>query len=312
MENKVNYSVVGAFVLVLGAALIAGVLWLAAGVNTQKKALPYQSIMKESVAGLSLDAPVKYLGVDVGKVTGIAIDPQNSRQVRLLFMIESGTPIKQDSEAVLKTQGLTGIAYVELSGGTASSPALVAAADGAIPSIRSTPSLSARLENVFTNVLSNVDRTAANLNAVLDADNRDALKQVLADTAAVTRALALQQHALSAGIANAALTASNAARASAQLGPAIEQISVSAQAVAGMADVAKEASAGAGRTVAAAELGVRQLSNETLPEMDRLLAELNQLAPAMRRFSEQTTANPTSLLVGGPVRPAGPGERARP
>ena len=36
-ETKVNYAVVGAFVLVLGAVLIAGVLWLASGGASQKK-----------------------------------------------------------------------------------------------------------------------------------------------------------------------------------------------------------------------------------------------------------------------------------
>ena len=130
MQDKVNYALVGAFVIVLGAALVAGVLWLASGASGQKRYDTYQSIIQESVAGLNIDAPVKYLGVDVGKVSEIAIDPLNSRQVRLRFLIERGTPIKQDSEAVLKTQGLTGIAYVELSGGSAGSPPLVAAADG--------------------------------------------------------------------------------------------------------------------------------------------------------------------------------------
>ena len=98
MENKVNYAIVGAFVLALSAILIAGVLWLAAGGNTQKKYAPYQSIIQESVAGLNLDAPVKYLGVDVGKVSAISIDPNDSRQVILRFLIERGTPIKQDTE----------------------------------------------------------------------------------------------------------------------------------------------------------------------------------------------------------------------
>jgi len=122
MDDKVNYTVVGAFVVLLGAALVAGVLWLAAGAHGGKRYGTYQTIMRESVSGLNVDAPVKYLGVDVGKVKEIAIDTADSSRVRLRFLIEQGTPIKMDTEAVLKTQGLTGIAYVELSGGTADSP----------------------------------------------------------------------------------------------------------------------------------------------------------------------------------------------
>ena len=112
MDDKVNYTLVGAFVLALGAALVAGVLWLAAGTGKREAMDPYAAIITESVAGLNLNAPVKYLGVDVGKVSLIRLDPQNSRQVLLQFRIEPGTPIKSDSEVVLKTQGLTGIAYV--------------------------------------------------------------------------------------------------------------------------------------------------------------------------------------------------------
>ena len=97
----------------------AGVLWLASGGAWQKKVDLYRAIEDESVAGLNLNAPVKYNGVDVGKVRAIELDHANPNRVNLLFAIERGTPIREDTIAVLKTQGLTGIAYVELSGGAA-------------------------------------------------------------------------------------------------------------------------------------------------------------------------------------------------
>ena len=77
MDDKVHCTLVGAFVLLLGAAPVAGVLWLAAAAGGQRHYDTYQSIVRESVAGLSIDAPVKYLGVDVGKVSEIVIDPAN-------------------------------------------------------------------------------------------------------------------------------------------------------------------------------------------------------------------------------------------
>ena len=272
----------------------------------------YQAVIQESVAGLNLDAPVKYLGVDVGKVTRIGIDPQNSEQVRLEFLIERGTPIKEDSVAVLKTQGLTGIAYIELSGGSADAPPLVMGADGVPPTIPFKPSLAARLENVLTNVLGNIDRVSDNLNAVFDNDNRIALKSMLADTAALAHALASKQRALTAGIDDAARTARLTAQAGRQLGPTLDRIAASALAVERMADVANRASARAGRAADAAASGVQQLGGETLPELTRLMAELNQLSASLRHLSEQTTANPSSLLVGHPAPRPGPGESARP
>ena len=312
MEDKVNYTLVGAFVIALGAALVAGVLWLAAGASGKKRYDGYQSIVAESVSGLNIDAPVKYLGVDVGKVSEIAIDPSNSRQVRLRFLIEHGTPIKQDTEAVLKTQGLTGIAYVELSGGSEGSPPLVATVEGGIPSIVSKPSLSTRLESVLTTVLTSVDRMSSSLNSVFDADNRVALKQTLADAATLAHALAAQQDALGTGIADAARTARNTAQASARLAPAIERIAAAADAIDKMAKVATLASASAGRSVDAAASGVQQISIDTVPALEQLLGELNQLAGSLQRLSEQTGRNPNSLLLGAPARKAGPGERATP
>ena len=312
MEDKVNYSLVGAFVMALGAALVAGVLWLAAGVGGRQATDPYQAFIQESVAGLDVQAPVKYLGVDVGKVSGIEIDPQNPQQVRLRFLIGRGTPIKQDSVAVLKTQGLTGIAYVELSGGSPDSPALVAGAGGGPPTIPFKPSLSARLENVLGNVLGNIDRVSNNLNAVFDADNRAALKALLADTAVVAHTLAARQAAIGAAVTDTARTARLAARAGEQLAPTLDRIAASARAVERMAESAGHASASAGRAADAAASGVQQLNGEALPELTRLMSELNELSTSLRRLSEQTAGSPSSLLLGSPTPRPGPGESETP
>ncbi|MDZ7589779.1 MAG: MlaD family protein [Rubrivivax sp.] len=312
MDDKVNYSLVGLFVLALGAALVAGVLWLAAGLGGQQAMNTYQAVIKESVAGLNVDAPVKYLGVDVGKVSRIQIDPRNSQQVRLHFLIDRGTPIKQDSLAVLKTQGLTGIAYIELSGGSAGSQPLLAGADGVPPTIPFKLSLGARLENVLTNVLGNVDRTSNNLNAVFDADNRVALKALLADTAAVAHALAAQKAALGAGVADAARTARLAAQAGERLAPTLDRIAASALAVERLAEVASGASTRAGLAADAAASSAQQLGAETLPDLARLLTELTQLSASLRRLSEQTAGSPSSLLLGSPAPRPGPGESPRP
>ncbi|MFP8779844.1 MlaD family protein [Hydrogenophaga sp. RWCD_12] len=308
MNDQANVAVVGAFVLALGALLVAGVLWLAAGLGGHQTMVAYQAVIQESVAGLSVDAPVKYLGVDVGKVHRIEIDPQNPLQVRLHFLVAQGTPIKRDSVAVLKTQGLTGIAFVEISGGSLASPPLLAGADGAVPQIPFKPSLSARLENVLTSVLTNLDRVSDNLNALFDADNRAALKSALADVAALAHTLAAQQAVIQAGLTDAARAARLTARAGEQFGPTLDRIATSAQAVERMADVARSASARAGDTADAATRSVQQLGSETLPELARLMAELNQLSASLRQLSEQTTASPSSLLVGQPPPQAGPGE----
>lgn len=323
METKVNFAAVGVFVIVLGATLVAGVLWLASGGGLQKKYDPYLALVEESVSGLNLNAPVKYRGVDVGKVREIALDPAEPERVRLIFAIERGTPIKQDTVATLKTQGLTGIAYVELSGGTPESPPL-AARPGELPQISTKPSLSARLENVLTTLLAKLDNTSNNINALFSPDNQTAIKGALADIAIVARTVAARKDTLDAGIASAARTFENSARVTdelrpmvADLRPLIERVGRSADAVRQMGDEAARAGASAGKTfetagktVEAIGADVKRFSAETLPELERLLGELSVLSSSLRRLSEQTQRNPSALLFGRTPVPAGPGERS--
>jgi phospholipid/cholesterol/gamma-HCH transport system substrate-binding protein len=306
METKVNYAVVGGFVLLLGTALVAGVLWLASGGNMQKKHDPYLAVVNESVAGLNLNAPVKYNGVDVGKVDAIRLDPRNPQRVILLFAIERGTPIRTDTVAILKSQGLTGITYVELSGGTRDSLPLRTMAGNQHPVIRTQPSLGARLENVLTSVLAKLDSTSNNINAILSDANQAAFKSALADIASVAHTVALRNDALDAGISDAGRTLRHTARASAQLDPVLKRIESSAAAVEKMGNEV----ALAGKTVNTIGADVKRFTAETLPELERLLGELSVLSTSLRRLTEQTERNPASLLFGrGPV-PQGPGERA--
>ena len=312
METKVNYTIVGAFVLALSALLIAGILWLASGGGFQKKYDIYLALIGESVAGLSVSAPVKYRGVDVGKVQDIRLDPANSEQVRLLFAIERGTPIKEDTVAVLKTQGLTGIAYVELDGGTASSPLLHPKTPGAYPEIKTKPSLSARLENVITRVMEKLDSTSDSVNKILSDQNLAAFKSTLADLSVLSRTLAARKDTIDAGVASAARTFDNSARISGQLateiGPMLDRIGKSADAVRKMGDEAAQASASAGKAVDSIGGDVKRFTADALPELQRLLGEMNALTISLRRFIHETERNPRGFIFGRKPVPEGPGE----
>ena len=310
-----NYALVGAFVLVLGAVLIAGVLWLASGGALQKHYDLYLAIEDESVAGLNLNAPVKYNGVTVGKVRDIALDPGNPERVNLVFAIERGTPINSETVAVLKTQGLTGIAYVELSGGARNAPPLRVTAGNAYPVIRTKPSLSARLENVLTTVLAKLDSTSNNIDALLSEENRTAFRNALADIATVAHTVAARKSTIDAGIASAARTFENASRATAQAGPVIDRIGRGADAMEKMGNETALASASAGKmvvsagkTVDAVGADVKRFTAETQPALERLLGEMTVLAASLRRLSEKIEGSPGGLLLGRrPVSP-GPGE----
>ena len=308
--------------MLLGATIIFAVLWLASGGNLQKKYDLYQAIVAESVAGLNLNAPVKYNGVDVGKVQNIQLDPENPENVQLLFAIERGTPIKVDTVAVLKTQGLTGIAYVELDGGAKNAAPLLATGQQKYPVIQTKPSLSTRLENILTTLLAKLDNTSSNIDSLLSRENQLAFKNAVADIAIVSKTIAARKNEIDAGIVNAARTADNTARATQKLNPMIDkiepvinelnitiaQINRSALAIEKAGNEAAIASTSAGKTVTSVGANIERYSTETLPEVQRLLAELNELSTSMKHLIEQTERDPASLLRGRSPVPDGPGE----
>jgi phospholipid/cholesterol/gamma-HCH transport system substrate-binding protein len=306
----VNYTVVGLFVLVLGTALIAVILWLASGGAFQKKYDLYQAISEESVSGLNQSAPVKYNGVEVGKVKDIRLDLVNPERAIMLFAIERGIPVKTDTIAMLKSQGLTGIAHVELSGGSRGAPLLRPGPEGQLPVIPTKPSLAARLENILTNLASKLDSTSNSIAAFLNEENQVAFKSALADIAAVSQTLSGRKEALDKGIASAARTFENTARVTEQVAPLVARIERSANAVEKMGDEVAKTSSSAGKTIDSVGADVKRFTAESLPEFQRLMDEMTVLATSLRRLSEKIEGSPGGLLLGKrPVAP-GPGETA--
>lgn len=293
VEEKVNYTVVGLFTLLLGTALIAGVLWLGTGGKYRKVYDTYYAYMNESVSGLNLNAPVKYRGVEVGMVREIALDTSDSERVRLVLKIERGTPIKENTVAILRVQGLTGIAYVELTGGNQSSPLLKARPGEKFPVIRTGPSLLARLDTAVTGLLTSLNRASDNINAVLDEDNRQAFKRSLASIETVTRTLAARTATIDAGLTNAARTLERSAEASAELKRLLERVGKSADAVEKLANESTRAAASV---------------PDTLAESQALVADLRELSASLRRVSEQLERDPSALVFGRQPPKRGPGE----
>jgi len=308
MEAKVNYAIVGGFVLVLGAALVAGVLWLSSGGAYRKTYDTYYAYMKESVSGLSLDAPVRYRGVEIGRVRKIALAAEDIEQVELVMDIEQGTPVKMDTIAVLRVQGLTGIAYIELSGGHRDSPPLKALPGQTYPVIGTGPSLMLRLDATVTELLKNLTRASASINALANEDNRNAFKRTLADLEVLTRTLAARSGTIDAALVNAAQTLDKTARLADTVPRLVERVERSAEAFEKMSGEVSGASASVTRTSEKARDEVQQFAGETLPEIRQLVSEMRELSLSLRHVVDEVEQNPGVLLLGRPVKKRGPGE----
>jgi phospholipid/cholesterol/gamma-HCH transport system substrate-binding protein len=304
MEAKVNFALVGIFVLLLGAALIGGVLWLSSGKSYSTVYDVYQTYINESVAGLNLNAPVRYQGIEVGHVQKIALSPDNVEQVQLTLSIEHGTPIKVDTLALLKTQGLTGLTFVELTGGSRNAPALKKLGNETFPVIKTMPSLMARLDASASILLTNLNRTSENINALLNDDNRKSIGLTLADIQTLSQTLAARQAAIDSGLSNAARTMENAARITENLPKLALRIQQSADAFDRMSAEIERAGISTRTTMG----NTQKFTSETLPEIQQLVSELRDLTGSLQRFSGELEQNPGILLRGKPPATRGPGE----
>ena len=306
METKVNYTIVGLFVVLLSAALVAGILWLSGSAEYRKTYDIYLAYMNESVSGLNLNAPVKYRGVEVGRVKRISLD--QGERVRLELQIERGTPIKENTIAVLRVQGLTGIAQVELAGNNRDAPPLKAKPGEEYPVIKTGPSLLTRMDTAVTDLLSSLNRVSNSINAVLDDDNRRAFKKLVADMATLSATLAARKGSIDATLQGMARSADNTAKASAELPQLMERMAKSAAALEKMAGDASRASVSVRKTMSGVDGGLVQVTDKVVPELDQTLSEMHELSASLKRLSEEVGRNPNMLLLGKQPAAPGPGE----
>lgn len=189
METRASFITVGVFVLLFLVGIVMAVLWLArVDVNTQTAR--YDILFDGSVTGLQVGNAVRYRGVPVGSVTAIAINPDNVEQVRVTIEVPDDTPIKQDTEAALEFQGITGVAFVQLTGGTNAAPRLASVAGGGNPIIPSRPS---SLQEVIEQAPELINRFIAvvdRANAILSPQNQANIERTLGNIATLTDGLA--------------------------------------------------------------------------------------------------------------------------
>jgi phospholipid/cholesterol/gamma-HCH transport system substrate-binding protein len=316
MDTRLSYTLVGLFVVVLLSALVTVGVWLAAPTGDIVYHT-YATHMTESVSGLNKGGEVKYRGVEVGEVREIALEPGNPEQVRLLLDIREGTPIKTDTRATLAMQGITGLLYVDLTGGSREAPALEPRTDddASYPEIPADPSLLVRLDQAVSSALADLSKVAAEMenvavrvNNLLSEDNRLAVGGTLSNVERITANLASRMESLGQGLEALGPTLQNVAKASDELPALLGEVRRSVSAV---QDTVASFSRTAGSVERLVEQSRQELSRftaDTVAPMDQLMVELRQLAATLQRLGEDLDRNPNMLLFGRPNPPPGPGE----
>jgi phospholipid/cholesterol/gamma-HCH transport system substrate-binding protein len=205
VETTARHTLVGAFVLAILLAVFVMIIWLAR-IEPGKTSAFYDIYFFGSVTGLNEGAPVRFNGVQIGRVEEISLDPANIERIRVRIEVERPAVIKEGAVASLELQGITGYAYVQITGGSREEPALEKREGDKYPVIASTPS---RIEKVFQNAPELLDRAvviADRLADLLDDKNREAFSKTLQNIQSATEALGGQGEGFSGILVEASQT----------------------------------------------------------------------------------------------------------
>ncbi len=312
MENRAHALAAGLFTLVLGAALAAVALWFS---KDELKLTPYAMVTTSTVTGLKVEAPVRYRGVDVGKVDGISIDTANGGRVLIRIGVREGTPITKSTYAQLGYQGITGLAYILLSDNGKSTEALQSSPE-ALALIRMKPSLMDEAENLFASF----GEITEKVKRLLDDENQGRVRRTLAGleevtqrASAATKKLEPSLDAMPALIAETKNLAGDARESIKNADRLMASANGLALKLDKRVDALKLDERMNALTRAAAsveEVGVtaRAVNDDTMPRVNVLIDDLSKDTRRLWRVINTLGEQPQSIVFGTPPGTPGPGE----
>jgi len=193
MRNK-NFAV-GLFVAVALAAFVAGTIWLT-GKQGSEPMVSYSMFFEKDVGGLMLGGPVFYLGVEVGTVTAMEIIPGDPMQVRVDARVLKSAPVNTGTYASLAFQGITGVAVIKLNADPGKHEALQIDEKSKLLVIEVRDTGFSALLAKAPDIVDKMDSVLAQINAILDEENREFVSNILGDISKVSGALASREEAI--------------------------------------------------------------------------------------------------------------------
>ena len=280
METNANYVTVGGFVLIGILCLFGFFLWLA-GAQFNRKYSYYQAHFKGPVAGLGTGTITRYNGIDVGRIASLDFDPSDPQKVIVLLEIRPTLKIREDSVATIDSEGLVGGSYVEISGGTSSSPLLVTLSDQRYPVIRTQQSPLTRLEQSTPELVAKLNVAVERVNDLLNDKNRRALATTMTNLERISSTIARRSPQIDETVRNADEAVANIKDATRSLGPVITEVNVVVQKFGRVADNTNAL-----------------LESDGVAEIPDLITEGRELVGSLNQFSDQLNRNPSVLLFG--------------
>jgi phospholipid/cholesterol/gamma-HCH transport system substrate-binding protein len=305
VEREARYAVVALFAL-LAIAAAAAFVWWYTGRSDQRTYDTYEIYFEGSVSGLSQGSPVRYLGVDVGRVRSMKVDRNDPGRVKVIAEVDSAAPVSGATRARLGLLGLTGLLYIDLQVDS-EADANQALAHGerhrVIPARKG--DIEAFLERL-PDLVSHVAQVMSRVEKLLDDENVAAVGDTLRDlraTAANLPQLSRDAAALVAQLQSTVQETSALARrldgiaagSQPELAATLESSRVAAQKLAATAESLE-------RIVASNESALAGAAGSGAVELQQLLIDLRDTSAEVNALARSLRERPSSLLRDAPER----------
>lgn len=188
MNGRNSYLIVGIFVSI-GLVTLIVMSFIFAGGRSTEPTTRYIIFFQRDVSGLTLGAPVRYLGVRVGEVNTMSLTTHDFTEVRVDLEVLQSTPITAATYASLAFQGVTGVAFISLAADQNGQTNKLVADDFEYPVIPTRDTGLAALLSDAPEITRKVTQLLDQASQLLDENNQAALAGSLANIEAMTESL---------------------------------------------------------------------------------------------------------------------------
>ncbi|HEX3603498.1 MAG TPA: MlaD family protein [Steroidobacteraceae bacterium] len=305
MDRDANYVAVGAFVLLVVAMAVSFVFWYT-DQQDKRSYQRYEIYFPGSVSGLTAGSPVRYLGVDVGKVVRIKLDPQQHKTVQVIADIDSTAPIDDRTRASLSLQGVTGLLFVDLEQDPKAESTGVMAQGQNYPMIRSRRSDFDVLLSNLPELTTHLVELADHFNNIFSDENVRALKETLDNARLASERLPGTVREVQQLVADVRRTTQEVQGTVAELRGVITDASPDLKTafanIRQISDNLAKTTTRLNAFVAENEPGYSRFSKQSLPEFEQLLRESRQAVRDFRDLSRSLKQNPSQLIYESTYR----------
>jgi phospholipid/cholesterol/gamma-HCH transport system substrate-binding protein len=184
-----HYIAVGIFVILTVLAGSYFVYWLS-GAREPVSTQHYVIHFAEPVRGLTRGSAVRYLGVRVGRVRDIQLNPDTPDHVSVIIDVQPNTPIRTNTEAMIQMQGITGLVMIALVQGPGEGRPMPAIADNGYPEIKARRSPLNRMLDDAPILVEQISQLTQNINRLFSGENVDNISALIANASQASQEVA--------------------------------------------------------------------------------------------------------------------------